>query len=87
MSKKRKTGFFGAFWRVVARAEEKNHRGTEGTEVEVARLSVPSVPLWFKRLDKNMVLFGALKRFDSKFKDERINPSSPWGESHVSPRS
>ena len=34
-----------------ARAEQKKHRGTEGTEREVAPLSVLCVPLCFKRLD------------------------------------
>ena len=41
----------------MARAEEKNHRGTEVTEAEVEPLfSVTSVPLWFKGFDKNLVL-------------------------------
>ena len=43
--------FFGGALAESARAEEKKHRGTEGTEAEVAPLSVPSVPLCFKRLD------------------------------------
>ena len=59
MNNERTTGFLGSLAEST-RAEEKRHRGTEGTEAEVAHLSVPSVPLWFKRLDKNVVLLGAL---------------------------
>ena len=43
------------FWGALAerkRAEEKNHRGTEGTERCATSASVPSVPLWFKHLEK-----------------------------------
>ena len=42
------------FWgscRVMARAEEKSHRGTEVTEKGVSA-SVTSVPLWFKILQE-----------------------------------
>ena len=52
------------FWGSLAesaRAEEKNHRGTEGTEKGATSASVPAVPPWFKRPDKNVVLRGVLK--------------------------
>ena len=44
-------------------AEEKNHRGTEGTEA-ARTASVNSVPLWFNRFYKNVVL---LELFTAKF--------------------
>ena len=43
------------------RAEEKNHRGTEGTERGATSASVTSVPLWFKRLQKNLVLLEPIR--------------------------
>ena len=62
MNNERTTGFLGSLAEST-RAEEKNHRGTEGTERCATSASVPSVPLWFKRLDKNVVLLVALIRF------------------------
>ena len=61
----RTTVFWGALAE-GAHAEEKNHRGTEGTEKGgdlCLRASVPlwfcgSVVLWFNRLDRNVVLLG-----------------------------
>ena len=57
------------------RAEEKNHRGTEGTEAEVAHLSVPSVPLWFKRLDKNVVSSALYQKTSARLRS-RIAPAA-----------
>ena len=55
MNNERTTPFWGSLAE-SARAEEKNHRGTEGSDRCATSASVPAVPLWFKRLDKNVVL-------------------------------
>ena len=52
-------GFLGSLAESTP-AEKKNHRGTAGTERCATSASVPAVPLWFKRLDKNVVLLVAL---------------------------
>ena len=59
--------FFGVSLAERARAEEKNHRGTEGTEkgcdlCVLCGLCVlcVSVSLWFNRLHKTVVQLGAI---------------------------
>ena len=62
MNNERTTSFFGG---LLPRVRVPKRRTTEAQRARrrgATSASVPSVPLWFKRLDKNVVLLGDLRK-------------------------